>query len=187
MVGDEVIEVMVGKLRAVRCLMCLSGVVLMTATLAQAQVANFTIAWSPLGEVAASAERPARAGKQLFTAADLAELSLQKVTVARIDVDPSIVNLRTGERFCLSALQVRAMSDQRALVDGAPLAVSVRQDHRATLGIQRSKNDICFSPTAGGEYPVRLQSLLPARDGTVRGAQIFLRVAGSGETGRAAN
>jgi len=148
---------------------------------AQAQVANFTIVWSTLGEVAASTKQTPRAGRQLFTAAELAELSLKKVTVSKVEVEPAIVALRTGERFCLSKLQVRATADERTPVEGAPLSVSVRQDHREALGIQRSKNDICFSPTAAGEFPIRLQSLLPARDGTVRGAQMFLRV--SDETG----
>jgi hypothetical protein len=161
---------------------------LMVATSGSAQDANFTIVWSTLGEVAASAQQSARTGRQLFTAAELADLSLKKITVARVEVEPTIVTLRPGEGFCLSTLQVRATTEQRTPVDGAPLSVSVRQDHRPALGIRRSKNDICFAPTAAGEYPVRLQSLLPARDGTLRGAQMFLRVGGNdSDVSRAGN
>jgi len=31
-------------------------------------------------------------------------------------------------------------------------------------------------PNEPGEYPVRLTSMLPAQDGTMRGAQMFIRV-----------
>jgi hypothetical protein len=142
-----------------------------------AQVADFQIVWINVGEVAGATEgERARAGRQLFMAPDLVEFSLDKVTVAKVDVDPSIVPLKVGQRFCLTSLRVEASSEDHVGVEGAPLSVSVRQDHRERLAIQRSKRNICFKPTAGGEYPVRLTSMLPARDGTTRGAQIFLRV-----------
>ena len=68
------------------------------------------------------------------------------------------------------------MAPDGSLVKQAPLSVAVRQDHRDALGIERGKDDICMRPIAAGEYPVRLTSVLPAKDGTARGAQIFLRV-----------
>ncbi len=119
----------------------------------------------------------ARAGRQLFMAPDLVSFSLNKVTIAQVDVEPNVVALEVGERFCLTSLQVQARSENRTAVVNAPLSVSVRQDHRGRLALRRSKDNICFKPTTAGEYPVRLNSLLPARDGTTRGAQIYLRVA----------
>jgi hypothetical protein len=144
-----------------------------------AQSLDFEIVWATIGEVAAAGENAAtRAGRQLFMASQLADFSLRKVTIARVDVEPTIVRLKVGERFCMTSLNVQAFSENRSSVTGAPLSVSMRQDHRVSLRPQRAKQDICFSPTQAGEYPVRLSSLLPARDGTVRGAQIFLRVQG---------
>lgn len=144
-----------------------------------AQTADFQIVWINVGEAASAAEgQPPRAGRQLFMAPDLVEFSLKKITVARIEVTPTVVALKTGQEFCLTSLSVVANADDRKQVDNAPLAVSVRQDQRARLAMRRAKNDICFSPTSPGEYPVRFNSLLPARDGSTRGAQIFLRVQG---------
>jgi hypothetical protein len=155
---------------------------LFTIGLAAAQVADFQIVWINVGEAASAADgERARAGRQLFMAPDLVEMSLKKVTVAKVDVEPSTIELKVGERFCLTSLDIQATSDDRAGVLDAPLSVSVRQDQRERLSIRREKHNICFTPTASGEYPVRFNSLLPARDGTTRGAQIFLRVAQNAE------
>lgn len=144
-----------------------------------AQTADFQIVWINVGEVASAPEgQPARAGRQLFMAPDLVELSLKKITVARVDVAPTVVALKIGEQFCLTSLSVVTNTEAHKEVENAPLGVSVRQDQRERLSMRRAKNDICFSPTSPGEYPVRLSSLLPARDGSTRGAQIFLRVQG---------
>jgi hypothetical protein len=152
--------------------------VLLVATFAAAQVADFQIVWINIGEIAANKNgEGARAGRQLFMAPDLVQFSLDKVTVARVDVSPSVIPLKVGQRFCMTSLHVQASSEERQGVADAPLSVSVRQDQRERLTIKRSKRNICFTPTEAGEYPVRLNSLLPARDGTMRGAQIFLRVA----------
>lgn len=159
-----------------------AGFVCSTLLLAFAGVAqsvDFKIVWINIGEVATShAGQPARAGRQLFMAPDLVELSLKKITVARVDVDPTIVPLKLGDHYCLTSVRALANADDRTEVDSAPLTVSVRQDQRERLGMRRTKDDICFTPTSPGEYPVRFNSLLPARDGTIRGAQIFLRVQG---------
>jgi hypothetical protein len=144
-----------------------------------AQTSDFKIVWINIGEVAAERDgRTARAGRQLFMAPDLVKFSLDKVTVAKVDVEPTVIALKIGERFCLTSLRVAANDEDRAEVDNAPLSVSVRQDQRERLSMKRAKNDICFAPSSPGEYPVRFNSLLPARDGTTRGAQIFLRVQG---------
>ena len=76
----------------------------------------------------------------------------------------------------MSAMNIRAIGPERELVGGAPLSISVRQDHKQRLGLNRSKRDICVKPNEPGEYPVRLTSMLPAKDGTMRGAQMFIRV-----------
>jgi len=147
--------------------------------LASTQAADFQIVWISVGEVAsAPVGRTARAGRQLFMAPDLVQFSLNKVTVARVEVEPAVVSLRVGQQFCLTSLHVLASADDHKEIDNAPLSVSVRQDQRERMSMKRAKADICFVPTSAGEYPVRFNSLLPARDGTIRGAQIFLRVQG---------
>jgi hypothetical protein len=161
----------------VAMLVCLIG-----ANPTAGQTTDFQIVWINVGEMAAAVGEPARAGRQLFMAPDLVDFSLKKVTIAKVNVEPAVVPLQVGERFCLTSLQVRATSEDRSEVKDAPITVHVRQDQRERLAIQRGKKDICFNPTSSGEYPVRLNSLLPARDGTTRGAQIFLRVAGQKDT-----
>ena len=155
---------------------CVGVLVLLFPLLALTQTADFQIVWINVGEVAAA--QPARAGRQLFMAPDLVAFSLNKVTVARVDIEPAVIPLRAGEQFCLTSLRVIANGEDRKGVDNAPLTVSVRQDQRERLGLKRTKKDICFRPTSAGEYPVRFNSLLPARDGTTRGAQLFIRVDG---------
>ena len=138
---------------------------------------DFQIVWVTIGDAETSAaDGPARAGRHLFMASDLTDMSLKQISVARIDVTPVISTLAVGQRFCLTSLRMAAMAPDGSPVKQAPLSVAVRQDHRDTLGIELGKNDICMRPIAAGEYPVRLTSVLPAKDGTARGAQIFLRV-----------
>lgn len=140
--------------------------------------ADFQIVWVTVGDASTvSGGQPVRAGRHLFMASDLAQFALKQVSVARVEVSPEITELAIGERFCLTSLKITAVGDDRAQVKQAPLSVSVRQDHRDTLGLERRKNDICVRPVAAGEYPIRFTSLVPAADGTTRGAQIFLRVA----------
>jgi hypothetical protein len=147
-----------------------------TAGVSIAQV-DFQIVWVTVGEAASGdAKRSARAGKQLFMASDLLEWSLQNVKVSRVDAQPVVIELTVGERdFCLSALDLRASDANQEPVHGAPLSISVRQDQKERLGLRRSRHDICVNPREAGEYPIRFNSMLPAPDGTMRGAQIFVR------------
>jgi hypothetical protein len=146
----------------------------LTAAVAQT---NFQIVWVTIGEVVTAGDRSdTRAGKQLFSASDLVARSLANIKVARVEVEPSVIEIFEGERICLSKLQVRATGAGRESIEQAPLSVSVRQDHRQRLGLKRTPRDICFEPHEPGEYPVRVTSLLPARDGSTRGAQLFIRV-----------
>jgi hypothetical protein len=144
---------------------------------AAAQGVNFQIIWVVVGEAASGAgNSAARAGKHLFTASELASMSLKNTQVARVQVEPAVVQIATGVRLCLSSLNIQASGSDRALIKHAPLSVSVRQDHKDRLGLGPSTNDICVTPTSPGEYQIRFTSLLPAADGTMRGAQIFVRV-----------
>lgn len=146
---------------------------------ASLRAADFQIVWVTIGDAAAvSGGSPVRAGRHLFMASELAQFALRQVSVARVEVSPEIKDLAIGERFCLTSLRITAVDGQREPVKQAPLSVSVRQDHRDTLGLERRKNDICVRPIAAGEYPIRFTSLVPAADGTTRGAQMFLRVHG---------
>lgn len=139
--------------------------------------ASFQIVWVVIGEVAAASRRP-RAGRQLFNGPDLASFSLQEVKIAQVTVAPEISELAPGQRICMTDLRVSAFAPDRSPVESAPLSISIRQDHRHRLRVQRKPDDICFAPQAPGEYPVRVNSLVPASDGTLRGAQFFLRVSG---------
>lgn len=137
----------------------------------------FQIVWVVIGEASSVADNaPAHAGRQLFMASDLVSKSLAKVKVEQVEVTPVINEITLGERLCLTQMSIRALGPGKRLVAGAPLSIAVRQDHKPRLGLKRGKQDICLSPTAAGEYPVRLTSMLPARDGSTRGAQVFVRV-----------
>jgi hypothetical protein len=156
----------------VTCLGALTG-----PARAQAPPVTFQVVWVVVGELATADDRhPVRAGRQLFKASELMDMTLHDLKIARVDTDPAVMQIVVGQQICLSALRVRAY-DAKAKVVSAPLSVAVRQDHKERLQLQRSKNDICVRPTDAGEYPIRLTSLLPAPDGTMRGAQLFLRTA----------
>lgn len=157
---------------------CLTLLLLTTAggELAVAQDRpSFQIVWVVVGEVASAPDRP-RAGRQLFKGPDLVAFSLQNVEVAQVKVEPEISAIAPGQRICMTSLHVSAFAPDRSRVESAPLSISIRQDHRHRLSMQRKSDDICFAPQEPGEYPVRVTSLLPAPDGTMRGAQFFLRV-----------
>lgn len=137
--------------------------------------ASFQIVWVVIGEVATASGRP-RAGRQLFKGPDIVSFSLQDVDVEQVRVQPEITNLAAGQRVCMTDLRVTAFAPDRSGIEAAPLSISIRQDHRQRLSVQRKSDDICFAPEEPGEYPVRVTSLVPAADGTMRGAQFFLRV-----------
>jgi hypothetical protein len=137
----------------------------------------FQIVWVVIGEAASSADNgSAHAGRQLFMASDLVSKSLANIKVEQVEVTPVITQLAVGERLCLTAMNIRTLGPERELIEEAPLSIAVRQDHKQRLGLKRTKRDICVLPKAAGEYPLRLTSMLPARDGTMRGAQVFIRV-----------
>ena len=135
------------------------------------------IVWVVIGESAAATPgTPARAGRHLFMAKELTDFSLRHVQIARVEVLPTIVELGVGEGFCVTSLQIVAFTAAGAAVKGAPLTISVRQDHKEAMGLDRRRNDICVKGIGAGEYPIRFTSMLPAADGTTRGAQVFVRI-----------
>jgi hypothetical protein len=145
---------------------------------------DYQIVWVVVGEAAAATGADhTGAGRRLFMASELADFSLRRVTVARIDAQPVVSDLTVGGRVCITSLKILAYDANGVPVKHAPLSISIRQDHKDLIGLTRSKDDICIAPNTPGEYPVRFTSLLPAKDGTMRGAQIFVRVKALGSDG----
>jgi hypothetical protein len=145
--------------------------------LAQAQDGPFQIVWVVIGEASSASDKDsAHAGRQLFMASDLVSRSLANVRIEQVEIAPVVNEIAIGQRLCLANMSIRTLGPDKQVIGGAPLSISVRQDHKPRLGLSRSKRDICLQPTEAGEYPVRLTSMLPARDGTTRGAQVYLRV-----------
>ena len=139
--------------------------------------AAFQIVWVVVGDaISSSGAQPARAGRHLFMASDLTEMSMDQIFVSDLDVEPKVSELTVGHRFCLTSLRINATGQNREPVKRAPLSVSVRQDHRNVLALKSRRQDICVQPEVAGEFPIRFTSLIPAADGTTRVAQVFLRV-----------
>jgi hypothetical protein len=144
---------------------------------AQADFHVAQIVWVVIGETAAATpEVPVRAGRHLFMAKELTDFSLRHTQIARVEARPTIVELGLGEGFCMTSLHIAAFTSAGAAVKGAPLTISVRQDHKEAMGLDRRSNDICVKGINAGEYPIRFTSMLPAADGTSRGAQVFVRI-----------
>ena len=142
-----------------------------------ANAADFQIVWVVVGDaVTSSGAEPSRAGRHLFMASDLAEMSLDQISVRTLDVEPRVSEVTVGQRFCLTSLRIDASGKNGEPVKRAPLSVSVRQDHRNVLALKSRKQDICVQPSAAGEFPIRFTSLIPAPDGRTEVAQVFLRV-----------
>ncbi|HKE95655.1 MAG TPA: hypothetical protein VKB34_15175 [Povalibacter sp.] len=158
-------------------MLMLIGALLLGVLAHRSEATEFQIVWVTIGDAETSkGEGPPRAGRHLFMAADLTEMALKQIAVAKVEVTPEINSVAVGEKFCLTSLKMVATQPNRSPVKLAPLSVSVRQDHRDALGLERTADDICIHPSAAGEYPIRFTSVLPAADGTIRGAQIFIRV-----------
>lgn len=154
----------------------LAGLLLAYQPAARSQ-ADFRVVWVVVGEAAAaSGDDHTGAGRRLFMASELADFALRHINVARVDAQPVISELNVGDRVCITSMKILAYNAEGATIKQAPLSISIRQDHKESIGLTRSKTDICMVPSAPGEYPVRFTSLLPAKDGTMRGAQIFVRV-----------
>jgi hypothetical protein len=148
-------------MEASRCAVAVVLLCLVAPMQGAAQVADFKIAWTPIGEVVSAANGPA--------------VTMQAGTkVVRVDVQPTIVEVAAGNQVCISSLQVRAFGADGRPIAGVPLVMAVRQDHKPQLQLTHLQG-ICMRPSRKGEYPIRFTSKLPAPDDTLRGAQVFLR------------
>jgi hypothetical protein len=147
------------------------------------QQPTYQIVWVIIGEASSASDKdPAHAGRQLFMASELMAKSLANVRIEQVEVAPVVNEIAVGDRLCVTQMSIRTLGPGKEPVGDAPLSISVRQDHKQRLGLSRSKRNICLQPNEAGEYPVRLTSLLPARDGTMRGAQVYIRVNESNKT-----
>jgi hypothetical protein len=126
-----------------------------------AQSVDFKVAWITIGETVSSAGNEAA-------------MIERGTKIARVDVQPTVVEVAVGKQVCIGSLQVRTFSAEGRPIAGAPLTIAVRQDHKLPLQLTHSK-DICMRPARSGEYAIRFTSKVPASDDTLRGAQIFLR------------
>ena len=134
---------------------------LMTPTPGVGQSVEFKVAWTNVGEGVSSAGNDA--------------VPIQRGTkVARVDVQPTVVEVAVGKQVCIGTLQVRAFGADGKAIAGVPLEIAVRQDQKVQLQLTRSKG-LCMRPARSGEYPVRFTSKVPAADDSLRGAQIFVR------------
>jgi hypothetical protein len=138
---------------------------------------DFQVAWIAIGEAAASAgDGSVRATRELVPIADLTQqLTRHGAKVTRVAIEPTVLEVVTGEQVCISALHIRAFGADGRQISGVPLSITVREDLREKLQLARSPRDICVRPSRGGEYPIRFTSKLPAPDGSTRGAQVFVR------------
>lgn len=144
-----------------RCAVVMGLLCLIAPLQGGAQVGDFKVAWTNVGEVATSAEGAA--------------VTMQPATrVARVDVQPTIVEVAVGKQVCISSLQLRAFGADGRQIAGVPLQLAVRQDHKPQLQLTHLKG-LCMRPARKGEYPIRFTSKIPAADDTLRGAQVFLR------------
>src|ERR1044072_436792 len=102
-----------------------------------ATAADFQIVWGVVGDaVTSSGAEPSRAGRHLSMASDLAEMSLNQISVRNLDVEPKVSEITVGHRFCLTSLRIDASGKNGEPVKRAPLSVSVRQDHRSVLALK---------------------------------------------------
>jgi hypothetical protein len=169
--------------RAVFAALALCAGVHLAPSLAQG---GFQIVWVMIGEAATDDESgDARAGRRLFDAGDIASRALENVRIVRIDARPIVTEIEVGQRWCVSSLELRAFGPGGEFVPEAPVSITVRQDLRDDMRLTRSRRDICLRPTIPGEYPLRFTSLLPAPDGTMRGAQVFVRASDPASAGDA--
>lgn len=181
--GMEIVEIM-KQLRSTQFRRCPPRAILAAVLgfgcsdgIAQSDFHIAQIVWVVIGETAAAgADLPVRAGRHLFMAKELTEFSLRRIQIARVEALPTIVELGLGEAFCVTSLQIAAFTAAGTAVKGAPLSISVRQDHKEAMGLDRRRNNICVKGVSAGEYPIRFTSMLPAADGTARGAQVFVRI-----------
>src|SRR5687768_10313175 len=109
---------------------CMAVAMALAAAPLASQESPFQIVWVVIGEASsASDKQPANAGRQLFMASDLMSANLANVRVEQVEVAPVINTLDVGERLCLTQMSIRTTGPDKEPIGGAPLSISVRQDH----------------------------------------------------------
>jgi hypothetical protein len=154
-------------------LLMIAGTCALTAGQASAQGTAFDIHWRTIAVAESTA--PGAKAQLRRTGARLDKADASGIAVDRVEVEPAVLSAQVGQTVCLGQFDYAAFfNDQR--VPGLKLMLDVRADHLPQLQMSAPAGDVCFKPSAPGEYPVRITSLTPARDSTLRGAQIYLRV-----------
>lgn len=98
------------------------------------------------------------------------------VKVDRIVIAPAVITGTIGKPVCISQLDIAAYTDSGQRAHAVPLMVDMQQEHLRKLTFSTRNNDLCLRPTQTGEFTIRFSSQVPAADGTLRGAQVFVRV-----------
>jgi hypothetical protein len=96
--------------------------------------------------------------------------------VDRVEIAPEIVRGSVGALVCISQLDIAAYTHAGERASAVPLSIDMQQQQLRKLTFSPKPNDLCFRPREPGEYAIRFSSKLPAADGTLRGAQVFVRV-----------
>lgn len=146
----------------------------LAASASIAQVASFDIEWRTLA--VAHSNMAEQRPKLERTYARLPARTATDMRVERVSAVPEVVVLGIGQNFCLSSLDLGALDSAGQRLQGVAVSVDVRADDLPGLRVLPNKQDVCFRPAKPGEYAIRFTSLVPARDGTFRGAQMFIRV-----------
>lgn len=146
---------------------------LLLATASVAGEPTFDVVWREVAQVRSNA--PGASPKVQPVVAN-SPPAAGNVRVNRVIVAPAIIHAQVGRPVCISGLDIAAFTDTGQRARAVPLTIDMQQNHLRKLSLDRKADDLCFRPSQSGEYAIRFSSKLPAEDGTLRGAQVFVRV-----------
>ncbi|MET0988402.1 MAG: hypothetical protein ABW034_23630 [Steroidobacteraceae bacterium] len=151
----------------------ITSTVMLIAAFAVSAQSNLKIVWREVGQTHSNAAGASPTVQPLAAASAPIPAT---VKVDRLVVSPAIVSGTVGKPVCISQLDIAAYTESGQRMQGVPVSVDMQQDHLRKLTFTPKDKDLCFRPLQAGEYIIRLSSKVPAADGTVRGAQVFVRV-----------
>lgn len=151
----------------------ITSTLMLIAAFAVSAQSNLNIVWR---EVAQAHSNAAGASPTVQPLAAASAPAPATVKVDRLVVSPAIVSGSVGKTVCISQLDIAAYTESGQRAQGVPVSVDMQQDHLRKLTFTPRARDLCFRPQQAGEYIIRLSSKVPAADGTLRGAQVFVRV-----------
>ena len=134
---------------------------------------SFTIQWREVAQVQTSAAGEPAVVKPL---AAKSPSQASEAKVERIAIEPAVLRTGRGKIVCLSRFDIAAYGPAGERTASVPLELHMQEQHLRTLTFESKPKDLCFRVTQTGELAIRLTSKIPARDGTYRGAQAFVRV-----------